>query len=97
MAMLVCTIHRCTGGEIGCAALLSRRRRSRIAGCISRAGFPACAAAAMPTTAATSPAATSLAALTAAFDALTTLDAVTRNLALIAAARLHAGTRLATL
>ena len=97
MMMLVRTVHRCGGGEVGCAALLSRRGRSRTAGCVSRSGFPACAAPAMPTSAATSPAATSLASLTPTLGALTTLDAVTRNLALIAAARLHAGTRLATL
>jgi len=97
MMMLVCTVHRCFGGEVGCAALLSRRRRSRTAGCVSRTGFPACAAPTMPTTTATSPAAASLATLTTTFGALTTLDAVTRNLALIAAARLHARTRLATL
>src|SRR5690348_7067578 len=97
MMMVVRTVHRCSGGEVGCAALLSRRGRSRAAGCVSRTGFPACAAPTMSTTAATSSAAASLATLATTFGALTTLRTVTPNLALIAAARLHAGTRLATL
>lgn len=104
MMLLMRAVRGCIGRKLGCAAFLSGRGCSRTAGWVSHTGLPARAAPAMPTAAATAPAATSLATFTATFtalaatvDALTTLDAVSGNLALIASACLNVGARLATL
>lgn len=99
----VCTVHGRAGGELGRSAFLSGCGRSRKSGGLAPAAFPACTAAAMPTAPATSPSATSFAAL----SALTTLHTIAARLALLSrmallsglallSRRLDAGARLAT-